>query len=444
MFKYLLILTLMISCATRYEIVEEKRTPESVTIDGRSVINTLSDYFFGHNYWMWAPTWGNQIMGTESLISDLNLSLLRFGGIQVDLGHPDSVTEARIAQYIEYCEAVGAKPVIQMQIARYTTTEERVENAVKMFNYFRTLYPVRYVAIGNEPDLYFDNLATNPEYNAQYLRDYTIDDYIRDFNAVASELKSIDPDIKIIGLDLSHRYDQWIPPFVAECRDNVDIISVHYYPFHAAQCTYNVVHDHAPAINTFYSDIRTLIDQNAGDREIPLMIGETNISWDGDPANSTRDASPGTFNAALWFADYVGVSSAQDNLLSIMPWSISEGWTLGFIDASRRVKPVYYVYKMFSNHTKEHLIHSENVNQYLRVYAFKDDLGGVSVFLINWDRNASYDLDLSFTDVLDDSSVTHVVPPHSVSVINLSSGLEHTEIIEYRSDNKEDGPVLNP
>ncbi|MDG5816526.1 DUF3244 domain-containing protein [Chitinispirillales bacterium ANBcel5] len=432
MLKVLMVSVLMFS-TVRLEAAEENIVSHSVTIDGSNVMNTLSDYFFGHNYWMWAPTWGDQVSGTESLVSDLNLSLMRFGGIQVDLGYPDSVTEAVMSQFIEYCADIGAEPLVQLQIARYSTTEERVAGAVKMFNYYRTLYPVKYVAIGNEPDLYSSDHSNNPEYNAPYLSGYTVDDYCNDFNAVAEALRAIDPDIKLVGLELSHRYNQWVPQFIEQCRDNVDILSVHYYPFNAAQCTYSNARNSFSSFNTFYDNIRNLIDENADGKDIPLLIGETNISWDGDPAHSTRDASPGTFNAGLWFADYVGVSAAQHNLFSIMPWSISEGWTLGFLGANRRPKPVYHVYKMFSNNSKEHLIHIESVNPFLRVYTFKDDQENVAVFAVNWDTLSSYSLDINFTNILNDSSFNYEVPPHSVSSIVISSDFSQKEFLEYNS-----------
>lgn len=441
MFKKCIIISLV--CSILAVAQDGANGPITVNVDGSTVINTLSEQFFGHNYWMWCPTWGAQMGGTEELISDLDLGLLRFGGISVDLGYPDPVTESVLADFASYCSAVGAQPLLQLQIGKYTTTEERVANAVAMLSYFRTQSSVRYVSIGNEPDIYPENQGTNPDYGAQHLQEYTLDDYCSDFNAIAAEIRKIDPEIKIIGLELSHKYSEWIPEFVTRCRENVDIISVHYYPYAATGCRYRNAYNQSNKTGSFYSSVRDLIDRNADGKEIPMLVGETNISWDGDPANSVYDASPGTFNAALWFGEFVGISTAQRNLLSIMPWSIREGWTLGFLDGSREPKPVYHVYKMFAENAKKHLIHKENVNTHVRVFAYKDDEGNASLYTINWDTTSSYELTFNFSGVADNTAFSYTVPAHSLSCLTFSAVSGSWKTTEYTSEMGSDPPATS-
>ncbi len=403
----------------------------NMTVRGDTIINTLSEYFFGHNYWMWCPSWGNQIEGTEAQVSDLKLDLLRFGGISVDLGYPDAVSNSVLQDYADYCKTVNAEPLLQLQLAKYTNTEDRVSNAAAMFTYFKSISPVKFVSIGNEPDIYPDNLGVNASYGAEYLQSYTLDDYCNDFNAVATEIKRLDPNVKIVGLELSHKYNEWIPEFVSRCKDNVDIISLHYYPNAASGCSYNTARGQDIYMRSFYLNARVLINQNAGDKVIPLIIGETNITWDGDPAHSTYSASPGTFNAALWFAEFVGISSAQKNLLSIMPWSLREGWTLGFLDESSKPKPVFHVYKMFTNNAKKHLIHRQSLNSYVKVLGYKDDSGNVSIFTMNWDTTSSYELTMNFSGLFSDSSFSCTVPPQSFSCFNFPANSPEPEITVY-------------
>ncbi|MFP4015334.1 MAG: GH39 family glycosyl hydrolase [Chitinispirillaceae bacterium] len=441
MFRECMIFTLV--CSALAFAQDGANGPVAVNVDGSTVINTLSEQFFGHNYWMWCPTWGEQMEGTEELISDLDLGLLRFGGISVDLGYPDPVSESVLADFASYCGAVGAQPLLQLQIGKYTTTEQRVANASAMLSYFKTQSSVRYVSIGNEPDIYPENQGANPDYGAQHLQEYTLEDYCSDFNAIASEIRKIDPEIKIIGLELSHKYSEWIPEFVSRCRENVDIISVHYYPYAANGCTYRNAYNQSNKTGSFYSSVRDLIDRNADGKEIPMLVGETNISWDGDPANSVYDASPGTFNAALWFGEFVGISTSQENLLSIMPWSIREGWTLGFLNGSREPKPVYYVYKMFAENVKKHLIHKENVNSFVRVFAYKDDEGNASLYAINWDTTSSYDVSFNFTGFANDTVLNYTVPAHSISCLTFSAVSESWKITEYTSEMESDPPATS-
>jgi hypothetical protein len=422
-------------------IAQNTPLPLSVTIHGDSVLSTRSDYFFGHNYWQWCPSWGDLVSGTESQVMELNVKFLRFGGMQADLGYPDKLINGYLSKFYSYAKKIGAEPLLQVQIARQKTTEERVANALEMIKYFSKRCDLKYVSIGNEPDIYASNLAPNAEYNAEYLDGYGINEYCKDFNAVAAAIKKTYPGITIIGLELSWNREEWVPEFVARCKDNIDMISLHYYPFTAGQCTYDQTSRHFNEIVDFYRSTRVLIDKNAGGKVIPLVIGETNITWDGDPNKSILDASPGTFAAALWFADYAGVSSAQQNLFSIMPWGIREGWKLGFI-ASRR-NPVYFVYKMFSDMAGKYCIHCEKVNEKVRIYAYKDDSKKVSVLVVNWDTTNSYCANIAFSGILHGSTYACILPPFSLSAIAFSPDMKDTSVYLYTKDLAMHGPVSN-
>jgi hypothetical protein len=417
----------------------------SVTVNGAASTTTLSDHFFGHNYWMWTPTWGNKVAGTESLIADIGVKLLRIGGTNVDVGYPDRVTSSQLSLFGGYCGAVHAEPLLQVQLAKYTTTADRVSNAVLMLDTLQSFISTGYVSIGNEPDIYSDNTATDTAYHASYLAGYSLSNYCADFNAAAAAIKSKYPSVKIIGPELSWKYDAWIPGFVSACKSNLDMVSLHYYPFYADKCVYDTVHDQTKAMEYFYSKARTLIDQNAGGANIPLIVGETNISWDGDPTHSVYSASPGTFEAGLWMADFIGVSSSQKKLFSIMPWSIREDWTLGFLDASSKSpKPVYYVYKMFSTLAKKNFFYKQRVNSYVRMYGYKDDLDNVSLFALNWDTVSAYDATIRFSGVLSDSTYRYQLPPRSLSCIVFSSDFKSRKIYLFSKQNQDRGIIGVP
>jgi hypothetical protein len=440
MFRAVLIILLV-----TFPLTGQDRSPlrhsYAIVIPGDSIVNTISDNFYGHNYWMWCPTWGNHIAGTEKLVADLSPAILRFGGIAADVGFPDDVTHSVLTGFYNYCREVGAQPWLQLQIACHTSTSERVKSATEMAVYFKKRGNPGYISIGNEPDIYPDNVAVNPSYRAEYLKNYTLDDYCTDFNIIAATIRRSAPTVKIAGLELSHKYEEWIPAFVAACGKNTDILSLHYYPNNAQQCEFDNVYNSVPKIHEFYADVRRLIDKNADGKIIPLVIGETNISWDGTPEKSIGDASPGTFNAALWFADFIGVSTTQKHLLSIMPWSISEGWTLGFI-SGKDPKPVYHIYRMFSRYGKKHLIYGKTLNPYVRIYAYKDDDGSVSLFAINWNRSKSWDTEIAFSGILRDTVINYSLPAHSLSCLLFSKDLMNRQIIEYTKKSADKPPVV--
>jgi hypothetical protein len=410
-----------------------------VKIKGDYVLNTISDHFFGHNYWLWCPSWGNKIEGTAPQIAELKVKLLRFGGIAADLEYPDPVTNGVISGFNSYCKKIGAEPMFQVPLARFTTINAKKSNALAMTKYFKKIRDLTYVSVGNEPDIYATNLAANVDYKADYLSEYKLENYCEDFNGVASELKKNYPDLKIIGLELGYNYDVWIPGFIANCKDNIDMLSVHYYAFPPGQCLYSKASNQFNELNDFYSRIRTHITQNAGGKDIPLIIGETNITYDGEPRNSNHDASPGTFAAALWFADFIGVSSTQKNLFSVMPWSIREDWFLGFMTAQKR--PVFYVYQMFSNFYKTQCIHVENIDNKVRIYGYKDSLDNVSILAVNWDTTSSYSTNFSFVGILNESEYKCTLPPFSLSCITLSSDMKSKKQYVYTKRLEQQGPI---
>ncbi len=432
--------TIVISLLLLISIYSQEKPIEiNIKINGDSIINPVSDHFFGHNYWQWCNKWENMTKGTASKISELNVKLLRFGGINADIEFPNELTNSVISEFDSYSKNIGAEPMFQVPIARYNNSSDKISNALRLVKYYKSISKLSYVSIGNEPDIYAVNLAANPDYKAAYLSDYKLSDYCQDFNNVSSALKAAHPNLKVIGLELSYNRDVWIPEFIFKCKDNLDIISVHYYPFTAAQCTYNNASNQFNEINDFYSHVRKLIDRNACGKDIPLIIGETNITYDGDPAKSNKDASPGTFAAALWFADFIGVSSAQRSLFSIMPWSIREGWTLGFLSPQK--KPVFHVYKMFSDFLKNKCIHMENINNSLRVYGYKDDQNNSSLFIVNWDTTSSYKTKFSFSDILNDSNYECIIPPYSFSCITLSSDMKKKSFYTYTKKLESNGPI---
>lgn len=402
-------------------------------------MSSLSGCFFGHNYWQWCPSWGDLVSGTESQVRELNIALLRFGGMQADLGHPDKLINGYMAKFNRYAQKIGAQPLLQVQIAGQKTTDERIAIALDMISYFKTIGGLKHVSIGNEPDIYASNLATNPEYRAGHCADYGVADYCRDFNAVASAIKKQFPDIIITGLEHSWNRDGWVPDFVAKCKDNMDMISIHYYPLTAGQCTYERVRRQYDEIVDFYRQTRLLIDKNAQGKTLPLVIGETNITWDGDPKKSIHDASPGTFAAGLWFADFIGVSSSQNGLFSIMPWGIREGWKLGFI-ASRK-NPIFFTYKLFSDYIKPICVHCEKVNDHVRVYAYKDSADNVSIFTVNWDTTNNYRVRFAFSGILNDSNHTVALPPFSLSCTTISQDMKNIATYLYTKRCAVGGPL---
>jgi glycosyl hydrolase family 39 (putative alpha-L-iduronidase) len=306
---------------------------------------------YGQNYWCWS-NYGDYVAGTEGLVSALRLGILRAGGHNNDTNTSDGFypfDERQIDAYVAYSRAVGAEPILQVPLLRNASggsaTARDAADMVRYCNRTRG-FGVRYWEIGNEPDLYSDQ-GDVPGYD--------VERFAGDFNAFSAAMKRVDPSIRILGPELSWKYfpqsgvNDWLTPFLTRCRGSFDIVAVHRYPFDAQDSTIANAMADVASFNTVVQGVRGQMDAS-GYAGVPLAITEANISWDGTPANSTQSASPQTFYAGLWLADTLG-AALQQRLWAMCFWSLSESWTLGFIDTARKPQPTYYAFQMVASHT---------------------------------------------------------------------------------------------
>ena len=327
-----------------------------IAIDGSAPRPVTTRY--AQNYWCWNG-FGNNMPKIQPLVAPLGLQLLRAGGYNNDAEKSsgtfgsDPFDAAQIDAFVAYSAAAGAQPIIQVPLIdnykKHGGTPDPADAAalVRYTNVTKG-YKVKYWEIGNEPDLY---AGTD-------LPGYSIDQFIADFNAFAAAMKAVDPSIQIIGPDLAWKYyprkpqgsdDEWFTPFIQRCRGSYDILAVHRYPFNATECTIDAV----MADNKTYVDLlRAVQDLIAREAPgVPFAITEANVSWDGDPTHSVYPASPQTIFGGIWVADALA-AARREGLWAQAFWSLSEGWTLGFIDASTtppKPRPAYYAFELVSS-----------------------------------------------------------------------------------------------
>jgi hypothetical protein len=237
---------------------------------------------------------------------------------------------------------------------------------------------VKYWEIGNEPDLYSDQ-GVYPG--------YAVDDYANDFNRFSQAMRQADPSIEILGPELSWKYypqtggNDWLGPFLTLSRGNYDIVSIHRYPFDAQHSTIENALADVQTFNSVVQGVRLQMSAAGLPADFPLAITEANVSWDGDPTHSTQSASPQTFFAGLWVADNLG-AALQQELWSVNYWSLSESWTLSFIDGTtKQAKPNYYAFQMISNHTGTTLLQA-TPPQGFSVYASRNAANDTSILIV--------------------------------------------------------------
>ena len=339
----------------------------------------------GENYWCWS-NFGNYVRGTEGLVSSLHLGVLRAGGHNNDTNTSngfDPFDASQIDAFVAYCRRVGAEPILQVPLLKNASggpaTAADAADVVRYCNRTRR-YGVRYWEIGNEPDLYSDQ-GDVPGYG--------VEQFCSDFNAWSTAMKRADSAISILGPELSWRYfpqtgsDDWLAPFLSRCRGRFDVVAIHRYPFAASASTIANAMGDVAQFRQVVQGVRAQMAAS-GLAQTPLAVTEANISWDGTPEYSTQSASPQTFYAGLWVADSLGAAIAQQ-LWAMCYWSLSEDWTLGFIEAGGRPRPSYYAFQMVAEHVGPVLLPA-TVPSGFSVYASRSP-GGDATSLLVVDKN---------------------------------------------------------
>jgi hypothetical protein len=426
----------------------------TIALDGGSAI---SSFAFGHNYWDWVNWAGDGITGvtgTEADISALDLNVLRAGGNNNDLNGPaPSVFDtSQIDAFVAYCRAVGAEPILQVPIlGDVDGGPATAQTAADMVTYANVTkgYAIKYWEIGNEPDLYprsYD--AGVPLTPADLCTVYQNDE------AAMKAANAAAPDggvpMAFLGPELSYQYipsADYLTPFLDACKDFVDIVAVHRYPFGGGTeqgVPATSIHGALADVTTFRSAVASLKSIVAGHARpaTPLAITEANISFDYQATAYTAaalPAAPTTFYAGLWTADILG-ASLETGLWTTAFWNIGDPSTapsmLGFLQSGQPV-PAYYTMQMISSNFRGTTVVPAGVPAGFSVYASYDAAAArTNVLVLNKTAPVS-----SLAIAVDGMPVqSFAFPALSATLIQMSSSpAGATHVLRYTQDQADAG-----
>lgn len=422
----------------------------------------ISSFAFGHNYWDWVNWAGDGVTGvtgTETSIAALHLNVLRAGGNANDTNGPAPAVfdTSQIDAFVAYCLSVGAEPILQVPIlGDGNGTPATAQTAADMVTYANVTkgYGIQYWEIGNEPDLYprsYD--AGVPLTPAELCTVY------QSYEAAMTAANAAAPDgggpMTFLGPELSYQYTpgaDYLTPFLDACKDSVDIVSVHRYPFGGGteQGVPGTSIDGALTdVNAFRSTVASLKSIVAGHARpgTPLAITEANVSFDYQVSAYTDAAlvaAPTTFYAGLWTADILG-ASLESGLWTLAFWDIGDPSTapslLGFLQSGQPV-PAYYTMQMISANFRDDVIVPARVPTGFSVYASYDAAGGsTAVVVLNKSAPAS-----TLTVAVDSLSVQSLsFPALSATLLQIPDSPSATaHVFRYTQDEAEAGaaPVM--
>lgn len=396
----------------------KKGDPDTIVLTVPAVPSLYPALAAGLNYWSWGASWGAPVMGTEDWVKPLSAKTLRLGGTYPDTSAADPFSVDVMAEGIAYAKRVGATPIIQVPVVaaadKSPATAENAAAIVKELNVTRGL-GVTYFSVGNEPDLYVDQKVKPST--------WTVTDYCSTFAAFADAMKAVDPTIKVIGPELSWKYqigdstNDWFTPFLRGCGNKADVLSIHRYPFDATQTKTAAAMDDGEQYRALLRRLRKAMN-DAGLSSLPLAVTEANITWDDAPDRPVGDASPGTLPAALWLADNFGVS-LEEGVFTTDYWSIREGWSLGMLDGDTP-RPAYYALLLFGQNFGPERVAVQKSLMGISVYASRDsNAGRTTVILVNRD-SVEHPLTLQVAGLeATIQPVQHTIPAMSITAVVL-------------------------
>jgi len=345
------------------------------------------------NYWQWAPTYGNDVVGTESLVAAVAPAFIRVGGYNNDANTPDAFDDAQMDTLVAYARAIGAQPIIQVPLLQDTSglppTADTAAAVVRYANVTKG-YAIEYFSIGNEPDLYASQ-GLPSDSSKPAIPNFGPSDYCTTARAYVTAMKVVDPTIQIVGPDLAWKYqagndaNDWLTPILQTCGDLFDVVSIHRYPFEAAQSSLASAATDAAKYRAVMTSVQGIL-QATGYGQKPLALTEMNVAYDATAC--VLDASPGTVGSALWVADSLGTSMGLGLWTSAI-WDISDtkNWSLGFIGEppAHQPRPEYYAYLFYAQHFGPTLLGVTSSPAGVSVYASRNAADNATeVIVANW------------------------------------------------------------
>jgi len=365
----------------------------------------ISPYAFGNNYFNWVD-WNRDgmvaLLGTEEPVRALRLNVVVGDNNQNDANSPQIFDHAEMDKYIQYCRAVGAEPIMIAPVYGNNvdggpTSAQGAADIVTYLNGTKK-YGVKYWTIGMEVDIYDQFFKTNyPVTN--------VSQYAAIFKSYAQAMKDANAavnsgvEIKFVGPELGWRYypgNDWLTPMLDECKDYIDIVSVHHYGFAARDLTAEGALTDVDRFRQLVRDLKVVIAEHARPGT-PLAITEANISYDWDASlytPETRRVGPGTFYAAIWDADRMG-AALEENLWTFAFWNLAETVesaktnVFGFLqtDPSKnpptwKPNPEYYTQQMVTNNFSGNTVIPSGVPVRMSVYASYDEKKASTAILV--------------------------------------------------------------
>ena len=177
------------------------------------------------------------------------------------------LSPALVDAFIAVCRAVNAEPFIAINFK--TGSAEQAQDFVHYLN-IEKHYGVKWVQIGNEPDLTTSSGLPNPVPLLPATSDQNADveAYAQRFTQFRDAIHAVDPNIHVAGPEMMMGEDlvgfgtgwpEWLTPIMQRLGPQIDAISWHYYAKYSGEA------DTQSSIYVDPATPQTLLQENAAD-----------------------------------------------------------------------------------------------------------------------------------------------------------------------------------
>jgi alpha-L-arabinofuranosidase len=360
--------------------VPDTPTPQAgaLVVDPSIDLGPISPYIYGSNYGPWTAVPVDMLPAAR----DAKITVIRWPGGA--WGDANDIQTYQLDSFMAFCKQMNAIPTINVRLKNGTPAAAAA--LVKYAN-IDMKYNIQYWGIGNEPTLF----------EAEIRQSYDTVRFNREWRAIAVAMKAVDPNIKLMGPEL-HQWGtslettlkdsagrDWMTEFLKANGDLVDIVTVHRYPLYSAtgrKFTVDDLRKDTLEWTDMVKYLRGLITATTG-RDLPIAFTEVNSNP--TPAISGI-ATPDSFYNAIWYADVLG-RLIQQNVFMVNQFVLANRTGgLGLIYNSQ-VRPMYYVFQMYSHFGTEQVSASSGVDQ-VTIYAARRDDGSLTIMIINLSDSA--------------------------------------------------------
>jgi hypothetical protein len=175
--------------------------------------------------------------------------------------------------------------------------------------------------------------------------------------------------------------------FLKAAGNDVDIVTVHRYPFGDPPATARTLLADPPLWSRMMVDLRAQVQRVAG-RDIPLAVTEANSDWTGRVDEETGTNS---YLNALWWADVLGrLINQRSTMVAQFCMGAISGQGLGIfgpISYDPRPLPVYQVYMLYRQFG-DRLVYSSSDDETMPIVASRRPDGRLAIMVINQSTKA--------------------------------------------------------